>query len=578
MADTRHYMRIVLTILVVLTSVNLVGHAQFQQPASAQSPAPPRDQAAPRESRGTSGLKGTVVAADPGKPLRRANVSVTSVEPAGIRKNVSTALDGAYEFRDLPAGTYRLSVTRSGYLPLDYGQRRPGELGRPVDVGAGQVLDKLDFALPRMGVITGRISDERGEPIEGVRVLAMRSLFSNGRRTLVPVVSAEVVTDDTGEYRLTRLPPGSYYVMASTTETWTVNDAGKEVLLGYVPTYFPGVPNAGESRRVPVGIGQQVFGIDLALIAGRTAQVSGRAVDSEGKPFKRVSLNQEIRGFDFASFRSGPGANVGADGSFTIRDVPPGDYILTAARMEVDGAPEVAQMPLTIDGTDIDSISLVGSGGGAVSGHLVAEDGALDFTTVRMTIGPVIRGQASPSVLGAFRNSGGFTQVKNDGSFSARHVFGPSRVQVNLPSGWMVKSIAHDGRDITDAGFELRSGEEWTDVVVTVTKRSGQLTGDIVDDKDALVTSGTVILFPADNQKWFESSRYVRAVRPNQQGQWRITTLPEGDYLAAAVDYVENGEWNDPEYLTALRDVATKVTIPEGGSTTLHLKVVVPKQ
>jgi hypothetical protein len=41
---------------------------------------------------------------------------------------------------------------------------------------------------------------------------------------------------------------------------------------------------------------------------------------------------------------------------------------------------------------------------------------------------------------------------------------------------------------------------------------------------------------------------------------------------------VENGEWNDPEYLTALRDVATKGSIPDGGSTTLRLKIVVPRQ
>ena len=54
------------------------------------------------------------------------------------------------------AARYRVQVTRSGYLPLDYGQRRPGELGRPVELADGQVHRAVDFALPRMSVITGQ--------------------------------------------------------------------------------------------------------------------------------------------------------------------------------------------------------------------------------------------------------------------------------------------------------------------------------------------------------------------------------------------------------------------------------------
>jgi hypothetical protein len=54
-------------------------------------------------------------------------------------------------------------------------------------------------------------------------------------------------------------------------------------------------------------------------------------------------------------------------------------------------------------------------------------------------------------------------------------------------------------------------------------------------------------------------------------------SLPEGDYLVAAVDYIESGEWNDPEYLSALHDVATRITVPAGESKTVRLKLVSPK-
>jgi hypothetical protein len=558
-----------------LFSVPFVGTAQNQVPVAPQTATPPRDQTQ-RDSKGTSGLKGKVVEGDTGKPLRRAKVSVTAVDVPNIRKDVSTGLDGVYEFKDLPAATYKISVTRSGYLALDYGQRRPGELGRPVELADGQVLDKLDFALPRMGVITGQVADERGDPIEGVTVLTMRSLFLNGHRSLVPIGSSNVLTDDIGEYRVPRLPPGTYYVQATTRETWKVVENGKDVLLGYMPTYFPGVAKVGEARRVTVGVGQQVSGIDLSLVPGRTARVSGRAVDSQGAPFKQVSMNQEIRGVGFASFRGGPSGSVSSDGSFTIADVPPGDYVMNAARMDTEGNPEVAITSVTVDGTDIENVTLTGSAGGTVMGHVVTDEDGLTMTSMRVTIGAVIQGQASPVVLSAFRN-GGFASVKADGSFSVNHVFGSSRFQVTLPSGWMVKSITHDGHDIADTVFELASGATWNDIEIRVTKRTATISGDILNAQNEAVTSATVVLFAADSEKWFESSRYVRAARPNQQGRWHVGGLPEGDYLVAAVDYIENGEWNDPEYLATLRDVATRVSIPEGESRTVRLTLVAPK-
>ena len=72
-----------------------------------------------------------------------------------------------------------LQVTRSGYLPLRYGQRRPLEQGKPLNLLDKQLADNIDFFLPRMSLITGRVTDELGDPIEGVTVYAMRSMYYN---------------------------------------------------------------------------------------------------------------------------------------------------------------------------------------------------------------------------------------------------------------------------------------------------------------------------------------------------------------------------------------------------------------
>ena len=69
------------------------------------------------------------------------------------------------------------------------------------------------------------------------------------------------------------------------------------------------------------------------------------------------------------------------------------------------------------------------------------------------------------------------------------------------------------------------------------------------------------------------TSRSVRAARPDQQGQWQLKGLPPGDYLAVARESIEDGAWNDPEFLEGLRAGAEHVTLEEGGSQTVTVKV-----
>lgn len=571
----------------------LIGSALSAAGASAQAvqapPAPPARPAAPprdaerKDATGTAIIRGRVVAGDTGKPLRRARITISAPELGSgneSQRTASTNLEGRYEFRDLPAARYRMRVTRGGYLQLDYGQRRPGETGRPVQVAEGQTVDKVDFSLPRMSTISGRITDESGEPIEGVRVFSMRMMFFEGKRRLVPVGGSQITTDDEGEYRIARLSPGTYYVMATTKETWTVVENGQERLIGYLPSYFPGVGASTEARRVTLTTGQQLSTIDFAMVPGRASKVSGTALDSASRPFARVSLSEEVRGLGFASFGGGPGANVAGDGTFTIPNVPPGEYTITAIRRDGDpgGPPEVAISTVFVDGHDVENVSLVGSSGGTVSGRVIIEgETPPKMSLVNLSIREALRNQPNPSVLGLQRNRNSQI-VKEDGSFSIENVYGNARFQLTLPDGWMLKHVMHDGRDITDAVVALGSGQTMNDVQVVLTNRVTSISGRLADEKNAPLRDATVLVFDADATKWYETSRRVRSTRPDQDGQWQVKGLPAGDYLAIALDYVEDGSWNDPEYLESLMRDAERVTLPEAGSPTVALKLTVPKQ
>jgi hypothetical protein len=129
-------------------------------------------------------------------------------------------------------------------------------------------------------------------------------------------------------------------------------------------------------------------------------------------------------------------------------NIPPGDYILAAASRDRT-EPDVALLPIVVDGVDLDNVSLSGSTGGTVSGQVLAEDGSVPTVAPRLRITVLERatGQPDPMVVGAQQNSG---QVNEDGSFSVKAVFGRSRLRVTLPDEWALKAVLHNGQEIAE--------------------------------------------------------------------------------------------------------------------------------
>ena len=546
-------------------SVVLLVLALLAQPSTRV--APPRDGREPPRI-GTAVVRGRVLAADTGRPLRRVRITLSAPELGAENRVASTGLDGKFEIKDLPAGRYTIRVQRGGYLTLQYGQRRPLEPGKPLQLADKQVVENVDFTLPRMGTIAGRITDELGDPISGVSVLALRSMWFEGGRRLAPAVST-VFTDDEGEFRLQGLNPGTYLVMAVSNETWTATDGA---VLGYAPSYYPGTTNALEARPVSVDVGQRLTNVELALVPGRTARISGVARDSQGRSLRNVSLEQSFRGPNGASFRMVGNAPVAPDGTFALRNIPPGEYALTAT---AQGSDESARLAIIVAGEDLDGVSLSATSGWRISGRVTEDAGlAPSISRDRLRVGGrLLTLQAGVRPPGPQNASDEI--IKEDWTFRSAPLFGAAQLRVaGLPDGWVVKAIHHDGRDVTDEALELASGEEMKDVQITITDKVSTVAGQLTDAKGAPVVDGTVILFVDDTQKWTDSSRWVRAARPDQSGRYEVRGLPAGTYLAVALDYVEDGIWNEAAYLESVRRRAVRFAIGESGSQTLSLRIV----
>jgi hypothetical protein len=137
----------------------------------------------------------------------------------------------------------------------------------------------------------------------------------------------------------------------------------------------------------------------------------------------------------------------------------------------------------------------------------------------------------------------------------------------------MLKAVTLNGQDVTDAPLDVAPGQHVTGLRVVITQKIGTVTGVVVDQRQQPVLDATVVWFPADENLRTFQSRFTRTARPDQQGSFRITALPPGDYLAVALQSLEDGQASDPEFLTGLEDLATRVSIDEGETKSLTLEL-----
>src|SRR5262245_28761898 len=207
----------------ILTAIALSAQTPGQNRGPQQ---PPRDTSAQRTTTDATPpakgrIAGRVLTADTGRPVARARVLINAAEVPGGR-GTQTDADGTYEFTELPSGRYTVTVSKTGFVSLSYGQRRPLQAGTPLQLADSQQLAGIDFRLPRGSVIAGHLMDETGDPMPGITVQVMRYQYAQGNRQLMPAGNGQ--TDDQGAFRVWGLNPGEYYISA---QSRTFNFGGR---------------------------------------------------------------------------------------------------------------------------------------------------------------------------------------------------------------------------------------------------------------------------------------------------------------------------------------------------------------
>lgn len=504
----------------------------------------------------TARLTGIVRDAETGTVMRRAMVRATSLS----RRETRTALtgsDGRFEIPDVEVGRYSISGSKGGYVTSQYGQKRPFAQGTPVDVKAG---DTIDIVLPLTpgASIEGVVLDEFGEPVADAVMMTLRTQYAGGRRRLAPT-GRVLTTNDRGEFRLFGLPAGSYVLSASPIANQNEASPGT---IGFAPSYFPGTTDPGSAETIGLAAGERRVGANLILAMVKTASVVGVASDANGAPMTggAVVAVSWVGGLPLVAGST----QIKQDGAFALDGLPPGRFTL-AATSNAKPAP----------GTPVDvGVAEVNTANGSVTGVLVTVprlsriSGAIRMFDDRPPTPIQVRLRSlDPSEL--LDSNAAILQVKPDGTFDGSVRAG--RFMVDIPesaNSLYLQRVMQNGSDVSD-GIVVIEGEPLEGLQLVVTDQPAVVSGELADPKAS--RDYAAVVFAKDPDRRGYRSRFIAAVKSNAAGQFEIKGLPQGDYLAVAVDYLEAGEERDGALLEAWSYQAQPVTVTTGKPASVKL-------
>jgi protocatechuate 3,4-dioxygenase beta subunit len=520
---------------------------------------------------------------------------------------------GAFAFTSLPPDRYSIKVTKGGYLPLVYGSKRPGGAGTSIAVSAGGRA-RVAMTLIRGGVLSGTVRDESGRPMPNVLVSALRYAFSSqsghleldtvsmGSSGYMPSgYSGEsfpgtAVTDDQGAYRIWGLMAGQYIIEAqvrlpnlgpiATTAVHQIDatdlqraqqllrtsgiapvgaastgtPAGSASRVDYAPVYYPGVVASADATPVSLAQSAERLGLDVTVRLTPSVRITGTVVGRDGFPLDRVPVAL----YDFSASRNVRITQTDDDGIFVIQGVNPGKYEVRSYKY-ADGL--TGWVDVAIEGHDI-STSITVEPGSRVSGRIVfdGQTPAPSFSTVT----PILRRDP-------FMNGSPRFDLQPDGQFVYSSAApGIYKLYVNgpPPPGWMLRSVMINGVDVSDIPFEITRGKDVDGVVLTLTDRRTEINGKLQDASGQPAPDYVLIVYSTDARFRVPGARRTRQVRPDINGTFIARDLPAGDYFISAVTDIDDGQWNDPEFLAALAATSpVRITLAEGEKKTQNIQI-----
>ncbi|HXN48692.1 MAG TPA: carboxypeptidase regulatory-like domain-containing protein [Bryobacteraceae bacterium] len=493
---------------------------------------------------------GGVVVNPGGAPAKRVRVSIAPVENPAREIGITTGEDGRFRFADLRAGKYALRAdTPAGVRQAFLGTSGTG-FGVAIVAGDGQRTEDLIFRLVPRAAIHGKIVDQGGDPVEQASVQLFRSSILAGRRRVH--LYSYAYSDDRGEYRFAGLPPGTWYLLASGrpwyTERLETQPASPLARMGYPSTFYPGTrdPRGAAPLRLQAG---QDLAADLTLVAmpGGNLEI---VISGESSEPAYVQVTFE----GVAGARSFERSET-IQSEAQLGGLPPGRYKVQATATDA-GRWSFAEETVQVGAGD-SKLELNLTKAPAISG-VVTFDG---LSAVPPGTVIILRDEETGTTGGL--------EVSGDGQF---HIEAIPRGSYHLaiadassmrPFG--IRRLLIDGAPAKSQLLEISKSAR-LDVSAT---RGGSVSG-YAFRKDAPVAGALVVLAPrTDSTNPFD----YEAFQTDSDGSFEFHNVAPGDYVAFAVEDLDDFEYANPEAVRPRMKSGQPVRVENGQDQKIRLEL-----
>lgn len=526
-------------------------------------------------------VKGRVIYADTGQPLRRAEVFLVPQDEFLSSASV-TDRNGDFVFSNVSAGTYYVVVNALDIVS-PFSETAGGDRSLKLKVALGQIDDgfsevtvdgrsevKTEIRASRGGVITGRVLTETDEPIAKAQIKIFQ--IENGKVRLASAPSGRdedkrmFETDSRGVYRIAGLATGEYIVRAAeSNEGGDPDDAaeGSYTNGSMMVAFYPRALQVQQATSVKVQQGSETKDVDIHFTERIAHRVSGTVLFG-GKPVARADIKllreePETNRYPMDAAQ----ASSNDQGQWELRTIPDGKYMLSVSGLLVGmvhtsdggiGRVATTRRELIVEGGDLTNLSVEIFEGANVKGTVAVEGGTAPSRRLMVKLDPTELELTAFDTIDADRygilNEKGAFEIAPLAAGSYRFGF------FNLGT-YHVKSITLKGKDLLRSPIKLVAGQSLAGINIVLSSELVSVSGRVVEKEDRTkpLSNATVLLIPVEAERRRMSDEPV-AVFSDKNGSFTVKSAP-GEYFVFVVDRRREGPFELPAEANLVKNAST---------------------
>ena len=501
-------------------------------------------------------VDGAVTNSVTGLPVKRASVSLRGTS-GGKVYNATTDAAGHFHFDDVVPDHYFAVAKAEGYASNVHTARTQ----KVFAIAAEQQVNGIALEVVPTGAIAGRITDDAGQPLQGILVTA----FAEYRSAAFPEKSA--TTNDLGAYRLIDLQPGSYYLEAIVLPNQAPNvgffaesdrNAPNVHRLvrdeSYPATFYPDTIDASQAASQLLKAGGELA-VDFHFRKRPVYHIRGRVITALNSTRGRSVQTQLCDNPRSLALLFGGYSSVDASGAFDIPRLVAGEYCLT----ESDGSRTVHGPRVTVKDGNVTGVEFVEPPSFTLRGTVTVEGPPLPESPA-FTLGFQ---QIDGSLVTQSRVTSGEFQTPGlmSGSYS---------IWIRPPPGVYMKSIWYGSQEIPDGVIPV--AQEGVPLRITLGTDPAALSVSVSYGTLEPGTPVRVMLLPEDTLS--ARTDLHRSEPASADGTFSWTGLAPGRYRVIAMESGDSDNLQDSKFRKRMEARFTAVELRGGAQETAKVTVI----